>query len=107
MSATKHRGLYAKEKVINAVRAVKDGKMTSVEASKFYKVPSSTIRCHVNGYSARIGAGASFYLSKKQEDYLVELIKSFESIGLRLTKLVLKKIVGQFIKLVTNNSRFK
>ncbi|CAM2730588.1 unnamed protein product, partial [Rotaria socialis] len=52
-------------------------------------------------------AGSSYYLNCKQEDYLVELIKSFETIGVRLTKPVLRQIVGQYIKLVTNDSRYK
>ncbi|CAM4850469.1 unnamed protein product [Rotaria magnacalcarata] len=108
MSAIKRRrGLYSKQQLIDAVRAVKEGEMTSVKAADEYKVPAGTIRFHVNNDSLRIGGGRSFYLSSKQEDYLVELIKSFETIGVPLTKIALRMIVGQYIKLVTNDSRYK
>ena len=101
MFTTKQRrGVYPKEQLVNAIRAVSSGKMTSFKASALYKVPSSTIRCHVNGYTRRIGAGALFYLTEKQEDFLVKLIKSFEAIGLRLTKFVLMKVAGQYCLII-------
>jgi hypothetical protein len=96
MSKTKRaRGLYDKQQLINAVCAVKSNKMTSVQASKFYKVPESTIRTHAKQPSMHIGAGRRFYLSLKQEGYLVELIRSFQLIGVRLTKPILKKLSGE------------
>ncbi|CAF1542211.1 unnamed protein product [Rotaria sordida] len=82
---------YDKQQLINAVRAVTDNRMSSVKASHDYHVPQSIIRTHVRNTSLRIGAGRKFYLSSKQERYLVELIKALESIGVRLTKIVLKK----------------
>ncbi len=45
--------------------------------------------------SMNIGAGRRFYLSLKQESYLVEIIKSFQLIGVRLTKPILKKLSGE------------
>lgn len=102
----RRRALYSKEQLVEAIRAVKDGKMTSVKAAEHYKVLSSTIRCHVNEYSSRIGGGTSSYLNPKQEEYLVEAMKSLESIGVRLTKPVLKKVCGEYIQLVSKNSRY-
>jgi len=41
--------------------------MTSVKASQLFNVPKSTIRTHVGKPSLHIGAGQSFYLTKKQD----------------------------------------
>lgn len=108
MSAIKpRRGLYDKEQLIAAVRAVRKKQMTSVKASKVYKVPESTIRSYTTKPGLRYGAGRSFYLTHNQEHYLVELIKSFGNIGIRLTRMILRQIVRQYIKLVTNDPRFE
>ncbi|CAF1529284.1 unnamed protein product, partial [Adineta steineri] len=68
------RGLYLKQKLVNAVTAVLDGEMTSVFAQTSYGVPQSTIRMHVNNVSLGIGGGRRSYLNKQQEGYLVDLI---------------------------------
>ena len=102
----RRRSLYLKEQLMNAVRDVKQGTMTSLEAAEHYKVPSSTIRCHANEYSSRVGAGPSFYLNVQQEKYLVEAIKSLEDIGVRLIKPVLKKVCNEYIQLVSTNPRY-
>jgi hypothetical protein len=68
MSSLKlRRGLYDKEQLISAIRAVKDKKMTSIKAAEVFGVPSSTIRSHLNDSSLRIGAGRPFYLNKKKK----------------------------------------
>jgi DNA-binding response OmpR family regulator len=90
----RRRSLYSKEQLMNAVR------------DEHYKVPSSTIRCHVNEYSSRVGAGPSFHLNVQQEKYLVEAIKSLEGIGVRLIKPVLKKVCSEYIQLVSTNPRY-
>ncbi|UJR24374.1 hypothetical protein I4U23_005751 [Adineta vaga] len=101
----KQRGLYLKEKLEEAIRDVKEGRMTSADASREHNVPSSTIRCHVNGISPRIGAGRSSYINSEQEKYLVEMIKYLEGVGVRLTKEVLRKICNEYVNLVSNNFR--
>jgi hypothetical protein len=102
----KRRGVYPKENLVKAVRDVEEGRMSSIEAADHYKVPSSTIRCHVNKYSSRVGAGPSFHLNPKQEEYLVEVIKSLGDIGVRVTKSILQKVSDEYIKLVSNNVRY-
>ena len=101
------RSLYDEQKLIDAVQAVKNHKMTSVQASKVYQVPGSTIRTHITKASMKFGAGRSHYLDSEQEKHLVELIKAFEPIGVRVTKPILTKITGEFIELVTKDIRFK
>ncbi|CAF4175096.1 unnamed protein product, partial [Adineta steineri] len=68
------RGLYLKQKLVNAVTAVLDDEMTSVFAQTEYGVPQSTIRMHVNNVSLGIGGGRRSYLNNQQEGYLVDLI---------------------------------
>ena len=84
---------------------LKARKITSVEASKVYQVPGSTIRTHITKTAMRFGAGRRSYLDIKEENHLVELIKSFEPIGVRITKPILTKIADEFIELVTNDLR--
>jgi hypothetical protein len=103
----RQRGLYEKEKLIDAVTSVLDGEMTSVFASNFYNVPQGTIRTHMNNVQLGIGAGRRAYLNEEKEAYLVGLIKSLEIIGVRLTKSVLKKVMGEYITRVSDNYRFK
>ena len=80
--------------------------MTSVKASEFYHVSQSTIRSHINNDLLHVGAGRPFYLSPKQEIYSVELIKSLDEIGIRLSKNVLMKIIGEYLRLAINDARF-
>jgi hypothetical protein len=61
------RGLYDKQQLIPAIRAVKEKKMTSGKAAEVFGVPSSTIRSHLNDSSLRIGGGRPFYLNKKKK----------------------------------------
>ena len=101
------RSRYPEQQLIDTGRAVKNDKMTSVKASQLFIVPESTIRAHVINSSLQIGGGCHFYNNSNQGGYLVDLIKSLEFIGVRLTKIVLRKVTGEFISLVSNDSRFK
>lgn len=100
------RGGYAKEQLLDAIAAVRDGKMNSVKAAEFYKVPQSTIRSHISNENLRVGAGRKRYLTDKQEGYLVDLLQSLDDIGVRLTKSVLVRIFGEYIIMVTKDIRF-
>ncbi len=79
--------------------------MTSGKAAEVFGVPSSTIRSHLNNSSLRIGGGRPFYLNKKKETYLVEVIRSLSLIGVRLTLVILYKLVGEYLRLVIKDSR--
>ena len=107
MSNKRHpHGRYDTQQLINAVRAATDNQMSPVKASRVYHIPESTIRSHIQNTSLRLGAGRKFYLSSKQERYLVELIKALESIGVHLTKIVLRKVVGEYIGCISSAPRF-
>jgi transposase-like protein len=101
------RSNYPKEKLQNAIRAVAEGTLTSVKASEFYGVPQSTIRSHVNHPSLRLGAGRSSHLNVEEENHLVDLIKSLEKIGVRLTQTVLRKVIIEYFRLIKKDPRWK
>ena len=103
----RRRSVYPKDKLVNAIRAVANKKMTSLQASRLYGVPSSTIRSHLSDQTLRIGAGRPCYLTKKKEAYLVEVIKSLATIGIRLTRVVVHKIAGEYLRLVQKDSRLR
>ena len=90
-SRKRRRSGYSTEQLIDAVKAVKEGKMTSIKAAEVYHIPESTIRSHTSNPSLRIGAGRSYYLSEKKEYYLVDLLKSLNDIGIRLTNVAVKR----------------
>ena len=81
--------------------------MTSVKAAEVYHIPESTIRSHVNKPMMQIGGGRHFYLNEAKEVHLVEMIKSLEKIGVRLTKFVLRKVIDEYLRLTIKDARFK
>jgi transposase-like protein len=108
MSETKRsRSNYPKEKLQEALQAVIEGRMTSVKAAELYQIPQSTIRSHVNKPTMRVGGGRRFYLDQLKELHLVEMIKALEKIGVRLTRLVLRKVIDEYLRLTTEDPRFK
>ena len=80
--------------------------MTLMKSSTHFHIPESTISSHIRNPSLRISAGRKFYLTPKQEHYLVDLIKTLERTGVRLTKVVLKKVIGEFINYTSTDNRF-
>ena len=97
---------YKKQQLIEAICAVVDNEMTLMKSSTHFHIPESTIRSHIRNPSLRIGAGRKFYLTLKQEHYLVDLIKTLERTGVRLTKAVLKKVIGEFLNYTSTDNRF-
>ena len=73
-SIKRRRGVYDKQKLIDAINAVKEERMTSVTAAHEYNVSQSTTRSHTTNSNLRIGAGRSRYLTEKEEGYLVDLL---------------------------------
>ena len=71
-----------------------------------YHALEITIRTHVQNTSLHFGVGRKFYLSSKQEHYLVGLIEAPKLMGVRIKKVVLKKVVGEFIGYALSGLRF-
>ncbi|CAF1561429.1 unnamed protein product [Didymodactylos carnosus] len=57
---------YTSENVKDAVAAYKSGSMTSVEATKTFKVPESTIRNHAQNSQLRTGVGRKAVYDNKK-----------------------------------------
>ncbi|CAF3241860.1 unnamed protein product [Rotaria socialis] len=100
----KRRVTYSLDDFRNAISAYRSKSMTSVDASKKFDVPESTIRKHKNNAKNYVGSGHPSLLSIDQEQYLVILLKELESIGIRLTKTTLSKIAGDFIRAVNKQN---
>ncbi len=81
---------YSKEDLTKALDDYRNGS-TSAETTAKYGVPRSTVRNHKSKPGLRIGGGRLSLLSNQQEQYLVELFKNLEFVGVRLTKPVVLK----------------
>lgn len=68
---------YAKEDLIRAVEAIRNGQMGTLRASKVFKVPRSTIRDHVKGRRGvkSHSLGRPTALPEKDETTLANSIK--------------------------------
>ncbi|CAF4632424.1 unnamed protein product, partial [Rotaria socialis] len=86
-----------------ALEEYKNG-ATSSEVSLKYGVPASTVRNHNSNSQMTFGSGRPTVLKIDQEQYLVELLKNLEIIGLRLMKTVVMKLASEYVKLITGKS---
>jgi transposase len=59
--------------------------LSSIEASKRFKVPARTIRSHRQTPSQKYGSGRHRYLNDEQEDYFLSLIKLLINYKSKLT----------------------
>ncbi|CAF3747419.1 unnamed protein product, partial [Rotaria sp. Silwood1] len=91
-----------KENFIKAVNDFKNGFTSAALAAK-YGIPSSTVREHNSSPELRIGGEHPTLLSNEQEQYLVQLFKNLEFIGVRLTKKVVWDLASDYVGLVTGS----
>jgi transposase len=87
---------YDQETLVKAVVEYRDGASSNELATK-YEIPSSTIRNHKSNPNMRIGSGRPTLLTNHEERYFVELLKNLESIGVRLTKPVVRNLSSDYI----------
>ncbi|CAF4468211.1 unnamed protein product, partial [Rotaria magnacalcarata] len=83
------RSNYSKENLLRAVEEYKNG---------------ATVRNHNYNSKMIFRGGRPTVLTSHQEQYLVELLKNLEFIGLRLMKVVVMKLGSEYVKLVTGKS---
>lgn len=109
MTETNPRGRvkYDTESLRLAVLAYRNNLMSSVEAARKFGVPESTIRKHKNDSVIRVGGGKKRWLSNEQEEYLVASFVELDKMGVRLTKEVLQKLAGDYIRKVLSNEQKK
>ncbi|CAF1549570.1 unnamed protein product [Adineta ricciae] len=96
----KSRVNYPKENFPLAVEEYNNGASSS-DLTKKYGIPGSTIRNHKSNPNLKVGAGRPTLLSNEQEKYLVELLKSLETIGCRLTKPTALQISSDYVQRIT------
>ncbi|CAF4710114.1 unnamed protein product [Rotaria sp. Silwood1] len=85
-----------------SVNDFKNGFTSAALAAK-YGIPSSTVREHNSSPELRIGGEHPTLLSNEQEQYLVQLFKNLEFIGVRLTKKVVWDLASDYVGLVTGS----
>jgi hypothetical protein len=94
------RSNYSKEDLTKAVNEYKNGSTSSSLTTK-YGIPGSTIRNHKSNQKLRIRGGRPTLLTNHQEQYLVELLKNLEFVGVRLTKPVVMRLSSEYLQFVT------
>jgi hypothetical protein len=78
--------------------------LSSIEASKAFKIPTRTIRSPRQAPSQKYGTGRHHYLNDEQEDYLLSLIKVLPEYGFTLTNDVALQLAIEYIKLTGSSS---
>ncbi len=94
------RVTHSKETLTKAVSEYQNGSTSAAITAK-YGVPGSTVRNHKSNPKLRIGGGRPTLLTNEQEQYLVELLKNLEVIGVRLTKSLVLQLASEYIQFVT------
>lgn len=100
------RSNYPKEDLTKAVQEYKNGSTSSAITTK-YGIPGSTVRNHKSNSKLRVGGGRPTLLTNHQEQYLVELLKNLELVGVRLTKPVVIKLSSEYVHVVTGRQSTK
>ena len=91
---------HDKERLVEAVAAYINGS-TSSEVNVKYGIPASTIRKHKSNAQLKVGAGRPTLLNDEQEQYLIELLRNLEAIGVRSTKCLVMKLASEYTQHVT------
>lgn len=104
-----YRSSYPKEKLLEAVRAVKSGALSGYEASKYYGIPRATI---INRVYERKGMksntlGRATVLSRDVEENLVKNLHAMEKYGFGLTRKELMETVGLYVTVKGVDNPFK
>ncbi|RVE39998.1 hypothetical protein evm_015352 [Chilo suppressalis] len=100
---------YPLEKLLEAVKAVKSGRLSGYEASKHYGIPRSTI---INRVYDRKGLksstlGRATVLSREVEEDFVKKLRVMEKYGFGLTRKELLETVGQYVSVNLVKNPFK
>ncbi len=90
---------YPVQDLIDAITS----SLSSIEASKTFKIPARTIRSHRQTLSQKYGAGRHRYLNDEQ-DYLLSLIKLLPDYDFTVTSDVALQLAAEYIKLTGSSS---
>ncbi|KAL0861585.1 hypothetical protein ABMA27_009084 [Loxostege sticticalis] len=91
------RGSYSKDKLKEAVQAVKNGNLSGYKASQLYKIPRMTILDHVNNRRTKSNTlGRNTALTLEAEAKLANSLKLMEKHGFGLSRQELLETVGEY-----------
>ncbi|KAL0829661.1 hypothetical protein ABMA28_003167 [Loxostege sticticalis] len=91
------RGSYYKDKLKEAVQAVKNGNLSGYKASQLYKIPRMTILDHVNNRRTKSNTlGRNTALTLEAEAKLANSLKLMEKHGFGLSRQELLETVGEY-----------
>ncbi|XP_034936109.1 uncharacterized protein [Chelonus insularis] len=90
------RGSWSEENLHEAMEKVKSQKMGVNQASRHYKIPSRTLRRHLQAEKCKIPYGRPTVLSEEHEKSLVAHIKKLQKVGMAPDRKDIKEIAYQF-----------
>lgn len=96
---------YDKERLEEAVLAVKDGQMSVRAAAEHFEVPKSTLHNRVSGAHGNVH-GRPTELSEDEEKYMVEMVKQCGDWGFPFTQMDLQMFVKHYLDKKGANTRF-
>ena len=89
---------YSDEQLSEAIEKVRSGEHNPYSASKFYKIPRTTITNHISGKTSSFRVGRPPILNNEQEKLLVDLVNQLADWGYPLEKQDLKNVASHFSK---------
>ena len=106
---------YSKEDLQHAVADVRNGNRTLCGASRFYDIPKTTLKHHVQGTRGSIGkvaengegGGGKTEIPLKNENELANCLKVLEKWGFGISKEEVLDIVQAYVKSNELDTRFK
>ncbi|CAF5006493.1 unnamed protein product [Rotaria sp. Silwood1] len=94
---------YPVQKLVDAINS----DLSSIEASKHFKVPERTIRSHRQNPEQKFGGGRYRCLNNEQEDFLLSIFKLLPEYGFTITADVAFKLSNEYFKSIGLNTEIK
>lgn len=102
------RGSYSKEKLDEAVRAVKYGNLSGYKASQVYQIPRMTIMDRVNNRRTKSNSlGRNTALIPEVEEKLANCLRLMERYGFGLSRKEVLEMVGEYVQQNNISTSFK
>lgn len=100
---------YSPEDLMNAVKAVQNGVLTTYRAAKLYNIPKATIYKHVKGQRGikSKSLGRPTALSFKDEKKIADGLKAMEKWGFGLSKKEVLETIGLYVRENSIDTPFK
>lgn len=90
--------MYSQADLMAAIKAVKGGRMSTMAASKKFKVPCSTISDHIRKVRRKVEAGAPTVFTSHEAGEIVATLQALQEIGFGLTKELAGAVICDYLK---------